>query len=75
MVHGGAWRFGDKGASPVFENKVARWVAPGVLFISANYRLLPEADALVQVDDAARALARAQEEAASYSAVTAPASC
>ena len=64
MVHGGAWRMGDKAASNVVENKVARWVPRGVLFISANYRLLPEADALAQANDVARALARAQEVAA-----------
>ena len=66
MVHGGAWRIGDKGTRPVFENKVAWWVPRGVVFVSANYRLLPEADALVQVDDLARALARAQEVAARF---------
>jgi arylformamidase len=66
MVHGGAWRMGDKAASRVFENKVARWVPRGVLFISANYRLLPEADALAQADDVARALTRAQEVAARF---------
>jgi arylformamidase len=66
MVHGGAWRFGDKGMSAVFENKVARWVPQGLVFISVNYRLLPEADALAQVDDVAQALVRAQEEAARF---------
>jgi arylformamidase len=66
MVHGGAWRTGDKSTSPVLENKVARWVPRGVPFVSANYRLLPEADAIAQVDDVARALARAQQEAARF---------
>ncbi len=63
MVHGGAWRIGDKGARAVVENKVARWVPKGVLLVSTNYRMLPEADALAQVDDVAQALVRAQAEA------------
>ena len=41
MVHGGAWRWGDKGATAVVQHKVTRWVSEGFIFISANYRLLP----------------------------------
>jgi arylformamidase len=63
MVHGGAWRIGDKRARGVVDAKVARWVSRGVVLISTNYRMLPEADALAQADDVARALAAAQAAA------------
>jgi arylformamidase len=66
MVHGGAWRFGDKAASQVVENKAARWVAQGFIFISINYRMMPKADVLTQADDVARALAAAQSRAAGW---------
>jgi arylformamidase len=66
MVHGGAWRLGDKGAKAVVENKVARWVSKGFIFISANYRLLPTASPVEQAQDIASALASAQDKAASW---------
>jgi len=68
MVHGGAWRIGDKASAGVVENKVARWSGKGMVFVSVNYRMLPEADPLTQADDVARALARAQTLAASWGA-------
>ena len=68
MVHGGGWRHGDKGAGAVVNNKVARWVAQGFVFISVNNRLLPDADPLEQAHDVARALATAQGRAASWGA-------
>jgi arylformamidase len=66
MVHGGAWSLGDKGAAAVVENKVARWAPAGFIFISVNYRLLPEADPLQQTEDVARAFAAAQAQARSW---------
>jgi arylformamidase len=66
MVHGGGWRHGDKGSKSVVENKVAGWVPRGIIFISINYRLLPQADPLAQADDVARALAAAQARARSW---------
>jgi len=66
MVHGGAWRWGDKGATGVVQNKVTRWVSEGFIFISANYRLLPKADPLEQAQDIASAFAKAQSRAASW---------
>lgn len=66
MVHGGAWRTGDKKARAVVENKVARWVPLGFVFISINYRMLPRADPMRQAEDVARALATAQAKAASW---------
>lgn len=66
MVHGGAWRFGDKASQSVIENKVSRWVPKGFIFISTNYRLLPKAGPLTQAEDIAYALAAAQGKAASW---------
>jgi len=66
MVHGGAWALGDKGVKAVVENKVAHWVPKGFILISANYRLLPKADPLEQAKDVARAVAAAQDKAASW---------
>ncbi len=66
MVHGGAWRVGDKAASTVVENKVARWVTRGFIMVSVNYRMLPEADPLTQAGDVARALATAQAQAPTW---------
>lgn len=69
MVHGGAWRFGDKAAASVVDQKVAHWVVQrGVVFASVNYRMLPLADPLAQADDVARALAHVQDHAAEWGA-------
>ena len=66
MVHGGGWRRGDKAMGQVVDNKAARWVAQGFIFISINYRMLPKADVLTQADDVARALAAAQSRATAW---------
>jgi len=66
MVHGGAWMVGDKSASAVVNNKVARWVPRGFIFISVNYPMLPKARPLDQAGDVARALAAAQDKAAGW---------
>lgn len=68
MVHGGAWRRGDKAARTVVENKVARWVGRGFVLVSVNYRMLPKADPQVQAEDVALALAAAQAKAAWWGA-------
>ena len=60
MVHGGAWRIGDKRSRGVAENKVARWSRVGIIVISVNYRMLPGTDPVEQARDVARALAAAQ---------------
>ncbi len=60
MVHGGGWRRGDKAMNRMVENKVNRWVPQGIIFISINYRMLPDADPLAQANDVALALAKAQ---------------
>lgn len=61
MVHGGAWRFGDKAA--VVQHKAERWLPRGFIFVSINYRLLPQADPLQQATDVAKALATVQRQA------------
>lgn len=67
MVHGGAWFIGDKQNSGVVSNKVEYWVdGKGYLLVSVNYRLVPEANALEQAHDVAKALAYVQRHAASW---------
>ncbi|MDP3848078.1 MAG: alpha/beta hydrolase [Pseudomonas sp.] len=66
MVHGGAWRIGDKGAAAVVDNKIKRWLPKGFIFVSLNYRLLPDTTPVQQAEDVARALAFAQRQAASW---------
>jgi acetyl esterase/lipase len=66
MVHGGAWRTGDKAMNRVVENKANRWLAKGIIFVSINYRMLPMADPLTQANDVALALAKAQSLAPSW---------
>lgn len=68
MVHGGAWRVGNKNLSTVVENKVAHWVPEGFVFISTNYRLLPDATPIEQARDVARAIAAAQSSATTWGA-------
>lgn len=66
MVHGGAWRVGDKNARSVVRNKVDRWVPQGFIFVSINYRMLPQAEVPTQAIDVARALAFVQAKAQSW---------
>ena len=60
MVHGGGWAAGDKSGIALGANKVTRWVPKGVIVVSTNYRLIPEADPIEQARDVARSLAAAQ---------------
>jgi arylformamidase len=66
MVHGGGWREGDKRNSPVVDNKAAHYLAKGYIFVSTNYRLIPDADPIEQARDVAHALAAVQSQAASW---------
>jgi acetyl esterase/lipase len=66
MVHGGAWRFGDKAAAGVVQNKIDRWLPKGFIFVSVNYPMLPKLDALAQADEIAKALAFAQSQATTW---------
>ena len=66
MVHGGAWRIGDKTSQSVIENKVNYWVKKGYIVISTNYKMLPDAPVSEQVKAVAKALGFAQEKSASW---------
>ncbi len=68
MVHGGGWRTGDKAMSRVVQEKAARWVPRGFVFISVNYRLHPAVDVLQEAIDVAVALDTAQKQAAQWGA-------
>ncbi|WP_218645267.1 alpha/beta hydrolase [Aquitalea sp. LB_tupeE] len=68
MVHGGAWRMGSKQAANVVENKLAHWSPAGVVLVSLDYRLLPQAAVEEQADDVARAVAWVQAHAAQWGA-------
>ena len=63
LVHGGAWRIGDKAHPPLLAHKLARWLPRGVILVSVNYRMLPVADPAEQARDVARALAFVQQQA------------
>lgn len=66
MVHGGGWKRGDKDMDAVVTNKISRWVPRGIVFVSIDYRMLPEADPRVQAQDVARALAYVQDHAGAW---------
>jgi acetyl esterase/lipase len=66
MVHGGAWKTGDKAAQQVVANKIARWVSKGFIFVSTNYPLLPDTKPLQQAEEVAEALAMTQAKASSW---------
>lgn len=68
MAHGGGWYRGDKAMRAVVANKVAYWVPKGYVFISTNYRMLPQATPVEQAEDIARAVIAAQRNAASWGA-------
>lgn len=56
MVHGGAWRFGDKANTNVILNKVPYFTLQGYIFVSVNYRLVPEVNVFQQKEDILKAL-------------------
>ena len=66
LVHGGAWMLGDKTAKNVIEGKVGHWVPRGIVVISVDYRMLPQAPVSEQARDVASALAYAQQHAAEW---------
>jgi len=66
MVHGGGWKRGDKAMDSVVQHKGERWVAQGVVLVSVNYRMLPEADVATQALDVATAVADVQRRARSW---------
>ena len=68
MVHGGAWRIGDKAARKVVNNKVKRWVKRGFILISINYPMLPETLPLDQARSVAKAFRFSQKHAIDWGA-------
>ena len=68
FVHGGGWARGDKASAQVIGQKVAHWAGRGYLVVSVNYRLLPAARPLEQLDDVACALAFVQRAAPGWGA-------
>ncbi|MCW0199466.1 alpha/beta hydrolase [Sphingopyxis sp.] len=66
MVHGGGWWRGDKARPPVIDNKVNHWLPKGYIMVSVNYRMVPNANPLVQAGDVAAALAYIQGHAAKW---------
>ncbi|MYM66179.1 carboxylesterase family protein [Pseudoduganella sp. FT55W] len=66
MVHGGAWRTGDKANAQVVQNKVLHWTQRGTIVVSINYRLLPASSVATQAEDVATALAAVQAKAANW---------
>lgn len=66
MVHGGAWMFGDKAAKNVVEGKVNRWVPRGFVFVSIDYRLVPQVRVADEAQDVAAALAYVQGHIATW---------
>jgi arylformamidase len=66
MVHGGAWRTGDKRSRGVVGRKVERWTRAGIIVISVNDRMLPNTGPVEQARDVARALAAAQARLAGW---------
>jgi arylformamidase len=67
MVHGGAWCVGDMNMDRVTTNKINRWVPKGFIFISVNYRMLPDkADVMTQAGDVASAIGFVQAHAAQW---------
>lgn len=64
MVHGGGWCVGDKAGAQMTENKVARWVPKGFVFVSANYPMVADgSNALAQAQHIARAASFVQARA------------
>lgn len=57
MVHGGAWKIGDKANPQVVANKAAHYLPKGFILVSVNYPLVPEAGVLDQARSIRAALA------------------
>lgn len=65
MVHGGAWRKGDKTNQSVVENKMEKWTQEGFIFVSTNYRL-HKTQPYNQAQDVRRAILYIQKNIANY---------
>jgi acetyl esterase/lipase len=69
MVHGGGWQRGSMSAYGVVQNKIDYFLPKGYIFISIEYRKLPQPGITVmtEAEDVARALAFAQQHAKEWS--------
>lgn len=63
MVHGGAWKIGDKANAGSVENKLRHWLPQGYILVSVDYRMLPKAMAYEQAQDVAQAMRWVQSHA------------
>ena len=63
FVHGGGWFRGDKSN---VDAKPAGFNARGFVFVSVNYRLIPEVDVTRQMQDVARAVAWVKQNIRQY---------
>lgn len=63
MVHGGGWKRGDKKVGAALTNKLPYFTQKGMILVSLNYRLTPEANPYEQAQDIAKALVVVQENA------------
>ncbi len=68
LIHGGAWRVGDKDMPYRIDHKLVRWESKGFVVLTVNYRALPKTQPLDQARDIAAALALAQDKAAAWGA-------
>lgn len=62
-IHGGGWQGGDKGE---VDNKPKAFVDKGYVFISINYRLLPDATIKEMAEDVAKAIHWTHQHAKEY---------
>ena len=68
MVHGGAWKTGDKNHAAVVKNKLNYWNKRNWIFVSINYRLVPDVTVQQQTQDIAKALIYIQNQASHWHA-------
>lgn len=68
MVHGGAWKIGDKRHSPVITNKVKYFGSKGYTLVSINYDLVPHVTVEQQMLEVAQALNYVQQNAQNWNA-------
>jgi arylformamidase len=66
MVHGGGWMMGDKANTSVYLNKGGHYLAKGYVFVSMNYRLVPDVNPVQQAQDVALALRFVQKKAKAW---------
>jgi arylformamidase len=66
MIHGGAWRSGDKGNESQGYRKASFFVSQGYVYVSINYRLSPAVQHPAHVEDVAKAVAWVSDHIANY---------